>query len=168
MPSPEPEVDTLSAMAFNAAVMDVFNPPLSNVREVRAAGVASVGGTGSARGLARLYASCIGEVDGVPRLLSARTVATVSQIQAAGQDMVLPFATHWGVVFQKSDDLLRFGSHQAFGHDGAGGAIGVADPWHGLAYGYVPRRMAVPGRADPRGLSLAGTVRRCIGAAKSR
>jgi CubicO group peptidase (beta-lactamase class C family) len=159
--NPMAQVDSLAGMAFNAAVSDPFNPPLSNVRAVRAAGVASAGGTGSARGLARLFASCISQVDGEPRLLSADTVAAVTQLQTVGEDMVLGLTTRYGIVFQKSDARLAYGSHQAFGHDGAGGAIGIADPWHGLAYGYVPRRMSIPGGADPRGLSLASTVRRC-------
>jgi CubicO group peptidase (beta-lactamase class C family) len=158
---PAADRDTLTAMAFNAAVMDVFEPVLPNLRAVRAAGVASVGGAGSAAGLARLYATCSTAVDGFAPLLSPSTVAAVSQIQAAGQDLVLPFATRWGIVFQKPDDLIPFGSHQAFGHDGAGGAMGAADPLRDLAYGYVPRRMASPGRADPRGLALARSVHRC-------
>lgn len=154
--------DSLAGMAFNLSVSDPFDPPLSNLREVRAAGLAAVGGTGSARGLARLYAGCISEVDGMPRLLTPETVAGITQIQVAGDDMVLPAATRYAIVFQKPDDRLAYGSHQAFGHDGAGGAIGVADPWHALAYGYVPRRMSIPGGADPRGMSLAAGVRRCL------
>lgn len=154
--------DSLTGMAFNAAVSDPFDPLPANVPAVRAAGVASVGGTGSARGLARLYASCISEVDGSPRLLSEATVAAVAQIQSVGTDLVLGIPSRFAVVFQKPDDRLRYGSHQAFGHDGAGGAIGVADPWHGLAYGYVVRRMPVPGGADARGLSLASTLRSCL------
>ena len=34
-----------------------------------------------------------------------------------------------------------------------------ADPWHGLAYGWIPRQMTVPGGADPRGLGLAKAAR---------
>ncbi|MEQ3552675.1 serine hydrolase domain-containing protein [Pseudonocardia nematodicida] len=153
--------DTLSGMAFNLAVSAPLDVLIPNVRRGRAAGQSSAGGVGSARGLARLYASCIGEVDGAPRLLSPETVAAVSQIQAAGPDIVLGLPVRYGIIFQKPDDRLRIGSHQAFGHDGAGGALGVADPWHDLAYGYVPRRMTTPGGADERGMDLARTVRRC-------
>ncbi|MGU3587449.1 serine hydrolase domain-containing protein [Rhodococcus sp. C26F] len=154
--------DSLPGMAFNRAVTDPFDELLSNVRSARAAGQSSAGGVGSARGLARLYAMCIGEVDGMPQLLSPATVAAFSQIHAVGMDMVLGLPTRYGVVFQKPDpDRLRIGSHESFGHDGAGGAIGVADPWHSLAYGYVPRRMSFPGGADERGMALAATVRQC-------
>jgi CubicO group peptidase (beta-lactamase class C family) len=156
-----PAVDSLTGMAFNAAVFSLFDPLISNLRSVRAAGLAAGGGAGSARGLARLYAACISEVDGMPRLLSPKTVTVVSQMQAVGQDLVLPHHTRFAIGFQKAEDRLWYGSHQAFGHDGAGGAVGVADPWHALAYGYVPRRMTNPDGADARGLGLARTVREC-------
>jgi hypothetical protein len=105
---------------------------------------------------------CISEVDGLPRILAPQTVAEVTQIQAVGDDLILGCPTRYGVVFQKADDRLWFGSHQAFGHDGAGGSVGVADPWYGVAYAWIPRRMSFPGGGDGRGLGLAGVLRRCL------
>ncbi|MFD5128900.1 serine hydrolase domain-containing protein [Streptomyces olindensis] len=161
--------DTLTGMAFNLAVDDPLAELLPNVRRFRAAGQPSAGGVGSARGLARLYASCISEVDGMPRLLSPETVAAVSQIHAVGVDLVLGVPTRFGIVFQKPDpDRLRCGSHESFGHDGAGGALGIADPWHSLAYGYIPRRMSFPGGADERGMALAATLRQCLAEQRAR
>ena len=157
-----PGPDSLAGMAFNAAAARAAAGPLPNRRIVRAAGQAAASGAGSARGLARLYAMCIAEVDGFPRLLSQETVETTTQIQAAGPDLVLGFPTRFAIVFQKADDRFWMGSHQAFGHDGAGGAIGVADPWHDLAYAWIPRQMTVPGGADQRGLGLAKIARACI------
>jgi len=153
---------SLPAVAFSAATLDPFNPPLPNLRAVRLAGVAAAGGVGSAHGLARAYAACISEVDGVPRLLSPATVAEMTRLQTTGEDLVLGFPTRYAIVFQVPDERLAYGSWRAFGHDGAGGAIGVADPTFGLAYGYIPRRMFIPGGADPRGLALAAAVRRCL------
>jgi CubicO group peptidase (beta-lactamase class C family) len=148
-------------MAFAAAAQDPFDPPIGNLRAIRAAGLPAVGGAGSARGLARLLACCISRVDDEPPLLEPDTVAAMTQIQTAGEDLVLGMPTRFAVVFQKADGRLRYGSHQAFGHDGAAGAIAIADPWHDLAYGHVPRRMSLPGGADERGLRLAATVRAC-------
>jgi CubicO group peptidase (beta-lactamase class C family) len=153
--------DSLTGMTFNAATLD-WDEPLPNIRAVRASGQAAAAGVGSARGLARLYAMCIGEVDGFPRLLTDATIARVAQIQTAGEDLVLRVPTRYGIVFQKPDDRLPYGSHQAFGHDGAGGSIGVADPWHGISYAWIPRRMSFPGGADSRGLGLAGILRDCL------
>jgi len=153
--------DSLTGLAFNAAVPAASDELLPNIRAVRAAGQAAVSGVGSARGLARLYAMCIGEVDGFPQLLSDDTIARVAQIQTVGEDLVLRTPTRFAIVFQKADGRLSIGSHQAFGHDGAGGSIGVADPWHDLAYAWIPRRMSFPGGADSRGLALAKIVRDC-------
>ena len=152
--------DSLTGMAFNAARL-AWTEPLPNIRAVRASGQAAAAGVGSARGLARLYAMCISEVDGFPRLLTDATIAQVTQIQTIGEDLVLRVPTRFGIVFQKPDDRVTYGSHQAFGHDGAGGSIGIADPWHGVSYAWIPRRMSFPGGADSRGLGLATILREC-------
>jgi len=152
--------DSLTGMAFNAAVFS-WAEPMPNIRAVRASGQAAAAGVGSARGLARLYAMCISEVDGFPRMLSDATIARVAQIQASGEDLVLRVPTRFGIVFQRPDDRVGYGSHQAFGHDGAGGSIGIADPWHGISYAWIPRRMSFPGGADSRGLGLAAVLREC-------
>ncbi len=152
--------DSLTGMAFNAARL-AWTEPLPNIRAVRASGQAAAAGVGSARGLARLYAMCISEVDGFPRLLTDATIAQVTQIQTIGEDLVLRVPTRYGIVFQKADDRVTYGSHQAFGHDGAGGSIGVADPWHAISYAWIPRRMSFPGGADSRGLGLAAILREC-------
>jgi hypothetical protein len=57
-----------------------------------------------------------------------------------GVDRVLNFPTAFGVVFMKPHPGCDFGSYQAFGHDGAGGALGYADPLYGISFGYIPWR----------------------------
>jgi CubicO group peptidase (beta-lactamase class C family) len=153
--------DSLSGMTFNVAVTAPAHQPMPNIRAVRASGQAAVAGVGSARGLARLYAMCVSEVDGFPPLLTDATIAQVTQIQTTGEDLVLRVTTRYGIVFQKADDRVTYGSHQAFGHDGAGGSIGIADPWHGISYAWIPRRMSFPGGADSRGLGLGKLLREC-------
>lgn len=159
-----PEPDSLSGLALNLAGfrkdpsldMDV---PLPNMRRVRAAGQAALSGVGSARGMAHTYATCFSEVDGFPPLWSPEIVASVSQIQTVGDDLILGHPARYAIVFQKPRDEYQIGSYQAFGHSGAGGSIGVADPWHDLAYTWIPRRMTFPGGANPRGLILAKVIR---------
>lgn len=158
------EPDSLAGLAFNAAAgsRGLEAEPLPNRPEVRRSGQAAAAAVCSARGLARLYAMCIGEVDGMPPILSPATIAEVTQIQVVGEDLVLRCPTRFGIVFQKADDRVWFGSHQAFGHDGAGGSVGVADPRYGVAYSWIPRRMSFPGGADPRGLGIARVLRSCL------
>ena len=155
------EPDSLAGLAFNAAARP-SDALLPNLPAVRRSGQAAAAAVCSARGLARLYAMGISEVDGLPPILSPATVAEVTQIQAVGDDLILRCPTRYGVVFQKADDRLPFGSHQAFGHDGAGGSVGVADPWHGVAYAWIPRRMSFPGGGDLRGLGIARVLRGCL------
>jgi len=154
--------DSLSGLAFNLAAQPQRLEQLPNIPAFRASGQAAAAGVGSARGLARLYAMCISEVDGLPRVLTDATIAQVGQVQTVGEDLVLRLPTRYAIVFQKPDDRLSYGSHQAFGHDGAGGSIGVADPWHGIAYAWIPRRIPFPGGADARGLGLAKVARDCL------
>ncbi len=63
--------------------------PIWNTRALHAAELPSSNGIGTARGLARFYASLIGEVDGIRRLLSPQTVAAAAASQALGPDRVI-------------------------------------------------------------------------------
>ena len=46
----------------------------------------------------------------------------------------------------------------AFGHGGAGGSLGFADPKTGIAFGYVMNKMKLVAGDDPRTLSLIAAV----------
>jgi CubicO group peptidase (beta-lactamase class C family) len=131
-----------------------------NDRDVRAAGPAAIGGVGSARGLARLYAAAQGFI-GEP-LLDEDTIGEMSQQQVWGQDRILGQEMCFGVVFQKPHPRVQFGSYRAFGHDGAGGALAFADPLYEMSFGYIPNPMVDPGGADPRAIDLSAVARRTI------
>lgn len=47
---------------------------------------------------------------------------------------------------------------RAFGHDGAGGSCGLADPEAGVALGYVMNRMGPRIADDPRKMALIEAV----------
>jgi CubicO group peptidase (beta-lactamase class C family) len=55
--------------------------------------------------------------------------------------------------------LLARGS---FGHPGAGGSLGFADPESGVGFGYVMNQMQTNLAADPRPAALIAAVRRCV------
>lgn len=121
------------------------NPPgvsgndVVNTRSWRAAEVPSTNGHGSARAVARLYSALAGdgELDGVHVLLPA-TVARVIEPQADGMDIVLQRPTRFGLGFQLTMPERPLGpSPRAFGHFGAGGSLGFADPDARLAFGYA-------------------------------
>src|SRR5215510_15751604 len=58
--------------------------------------------------------------------------------QVYGDDVVLQRPTRFGLGFQLTMAERRLGpSPRAFGHFGAGGSLGFADPDRGLAFGYA-------------------------------
>ena len=65
-----------------------------------------------------------------------------------------------------SQDRLdaRFGSSKrAFGHPGAGGSIGFADPDNRIGFGYVMNRMGPYILLDPRAIALIEATYKSIG-----
>jgi CubicO group peptidase (beta-lactamase class C family) len=149
---------SLDGLNGNAAVSTIMELP--NQRTVRAAGMSAAGGVGSAEGLARLYAAATTGVEGGPPLLSPDTVATMSHEQVWGLDRSSGLDNAFAVVFMKPHPSRNFGSHRAFGHEGANAALGFADPAYGLGYGYIPQR-AEDGRTPGKAHRLAAEVRRC-------
>jgi CubicO group peptidase (beta-lactamase class C family) len=99
---------------------------------------------------------------GGPPLLGEHTVARMAQQQVWGPDLVLGRMNSFGIVYMKPDPLMPWGSHRAFGHDGAGGALGFADPMYDLALGYMTQPMSYPGGADQRAIALSQLVRRIV------
>jgi CubicO group peptidase (beta-lactamase class C family) len=134
---------------FNGAT-----PAFANRSDVRRAGLAAVGGVGSAEGLARTDAAALTGVEGLPPLLSPKTVRTMAQQQVWAHDRVLDLDMCFGVVFMKAQPRMPFASYRGFGHDGAGGALGFADPEYDLGFGYIPGRMCYSSEQFV-GLSLA-------------
>ncbi|MFC7581056.1 serine hydrolase domain-containing protein [Schaalia naturae] len=161
-PGRDPSDDLASIAFFGGGPMDPEGEIEPNLAHLRAAGIASIGGVGSAWGLARVYAAAVTgvqDVDGGRPFLSAATVEEFGTQQCWGVDRVLGVPGCFGTVFQKPHPGMPFGSFRAIGHDGAGGSLGYADPEYELAFGYVQRRMSVPGGADPRALRLSAAVR---------
>ncbi len=149
--------NSLSSRALNLSVpaMD-FNDPAAHAAEVPAAA-----GICTARGLARMYAGLIGEVDGV-RILDDATIANAIEEQSFGQDAILMKETRFGLGFFLQSEFAPMIGPRSFGHDGAGGSMGFADPDVGVAFGYVMNKMQVNLSADPRPLSLVAAVKSCI------
>lgn len=160
MPIPG-DADGLSSAAFSG--VDAHGPVLiPNRADVRRAGPAAVGGVGNARGLATVYAAAATGIDGIAPVVRERALAEMAQEQVYGVDRILHDEMAFGVVFMKPQPRIPFASHLAFGHDGAGGALGYADPMYRLAFGYIPQRMSYPGGGDSRFVQLSTAVRRCV------
>ncbi|MDQ1466923.1 MAG: hypothetical protein QOH10_1338, partial [Actinomycetota bacterium] len=132
-----------------------------NRRGLRACELPSSNGVGDARSVARLYASLLGEVDGV-RTLQAATVAAASEYQARGPDRVILVDTAFGLGFMLPPALPAAVGRRAFGHGGAGGSVSFADPDAGLAFAYAMNDLRFEVDGDPRGETLAAAAYSCL------
>jgi CubicO group peptidase (beta-lactamase class C family) len=121
------------------------NPPdlsgqgIINSREWRAAEVPSTNGHSNARAVARLYAALAGDgnLDGV-HILSPATIEMAIAEQVYGEDVVLRRPTRFGLGFQLTMPERRLGpGPRAFGHFGAGGSLGFADPDAHVSFAYA-------------------------------
>jgi CubicO group peptidase (beta-lactamase class C family) len=126
-----------------------------NSREVHAAELPAANGIADARSLARMYAACIGEVDGI-RLVSEPRIEDAATRRTVGGDIViLDLDLQFGLGYFVPSTLMAVGGPGGFGHAGAGGSLGWADPGADLAFGYVMNRMDLGLAGDVRSFSLA-------------
>lgn len=134
-----------------------------NSRAMRAAEVPAANGVGDARSLARMYAACVGEVDGV-RLLTTEQVKRATTQQTSGPNKVLmDMDVQFGLGFMVTSSLMTLGGPNSFGHFGAGGSVGWADPDADFGFGYVMNRMDLGLAGDPRSYSLINACYDAIG-----
>jgi len=146
-----------SLMALGAAAAQ--NP--FNTRALHATEMPAANGITNARSLATMYAATVGEVDGV-RLLSPEVMRTASAEAVRGPDAALVAETRFGMGFMLENELVPLLGPNAFGHAGAGGSLGQADPASGVGYGYVMNQMLAGIAGDPRTVRLNDAVRECL------
>ncbi len=132
---------TMTGAAFNnPAALD----GTANTREWRAAEIPAANGHGTARALARVYGalSVGGTLDGV-QVLERESIEHALQEQVFGPDAVLGgIPMRFGLGFMLRQDLMPLGANpRSFGHPGAGGSIGFADPDAHVGFGFVMNQM---------------------------
>ncbi|GAA2577463.1 serine hydrolase domain-containing protein [Streptomyces roseoviolaceus] len=132
-----------------------FNSP-----EVQAAELPASNGIGTARGLARMYAGLIDEVDGV-RLFTPETLALATEEQVSGADQVMVVPSRFSSGFMLPTEANAMTGPHSFGHTGRGGSLGFADPEHGIAFGYVMNHI-IGGPDDVRAMSLVEAVHKSL------
>ena len=148
-----------------------FNP---NLRESHAAEIGGGGGISNARGLAGMYAPLAngGELGGV-RLVDPDTLTRMARVSVAtNEDATLLIPTRFSLGFMKSmdnrgrpepntDSVIM--SEAAFGHVGAGGSIGFADPECGMSFGYLMNQMGKSILLNARGQALVDAAYGSLG-----
>ncbi len=159
-PIEPPDPDSLAAKALG-----FVNPRVAgtvNSREWRAAELPAANGHGNARSLARIYAAMArgGELDGA-RLLSPEGVAAAAAHAVTADDLVLGFPVKraLGFLISLPGGRYEWGPNpNTYGHSGAGGSIGFADPDAEIGFGYVMNQMSAGLGADPRWAPMINAV----------
>ena len=165
-PRPGGQASTLrmdpDSLPYRAA-FGCTDPPLSplavNDPDVQAAQLPAANGIGSARGLARIFAAVIGEVDGV-RLLTAAAVENARSEQVRGPDLAAAAMAEsaLGLGFNLPTPQRPLGGPGSFGTVGLGGCRAWALPEARLAYAYLPTQL-LDANPDPRDRALTAAVR---------
>lgn len=138
---------------------------IANDPRWQAMGIASAGGTGNARALARVYGALttarrLGDLE----LVSERALADATTPQIENEDLVLRWPITWGVGFALNKGMWAYGPNpRTFGHHGWGGAFAFGDPDLGIGVAYTMNYMREPvGGPDPRFASLVSTLYECV------
>ena len=122
---------------------DLFVPGVVNTRDWRGAEIPAANGHRNARAVARLYGALArgGELDGV-RILSEEAIERATVEQVSGRDEVMGLNLRVALGFVLTSPDARLGPNpRAFGHSGAGGSLGFADPDAKVGFGYAMNRM---------------------------
>lgn len=114
----------------------------------------------SARDLARLFAATAGPIDGV-RLLAPDTIRDSRLPQSWGTSYLgIDDGNRWGTGFMINSRRRAMAGPGSYGHDGAGGPLGFANPELGIALGYQTIRPG--GYPDNRAEALCSALRTCV------
>jgi CubicO group peptidase (beta-lactamase class C family) len=142
-----------------------IRPGIANDPRWQATGIASAGGCGSARALARVYGALATDrrIEGV-ELVSERALAAATTPQIENEDLVLRIARTWGIGFVLNKGSDAYGPNpKAFGHRGWGGSFAFADPEHRIGVAYAMNFMREPvGADDQRFASLVKVLYGCL------
>ncbi len=145
-----------------------------NTREAHAAQIPAANGITNGRGMAGAYKPFAnGGKAGGKTFISEDQIAKMGEVSAAtGRDETLLVRTRFGLGFMMSmdnrgaaeglQDSVIMGRH-AFGHVGAGGSIGFADPDAALSFGYNMNQMGLSILLNERGQSLIDATYQCLG-----
>jgi len=152
----EPEAMATRAFTNPPSVLTSTNKPEWRRMEQPAAN-----GHGNARSLAGFYA---GLLDG--SLLEPELLAELTREHSLGMDKTLMTPTRFGLgcmLDQPKVANATFGlGAGAFGHPGAGGSVGFADPEHDVAVGFSVNTLGPYVLMDPRAQHLVRVLRACL------
>jgi CubicO group peptidase (beta-lactamase class C family) len=141
--------------------MRPVGPRFYNTDAFRRGVLPSSNGHGNARSVARIYAALAGGGRlGDVTLLSSGEIEIARTLQ--WDEICAMTERHYRYAlgfFLNTPDLVPMGDNpRAFGHPGAGGALGFADPERGLAFAYSPNFMCAGSGSGERCSALVSAL----------
>ena len=127
------------------------------------------GGVGTARAIAHAYSvfATRGKELGLRRETWQELTAPAVPPAYGFFDECIRGEAEFSLGFMKPNAGFPFGSASSFGHPGAGGSLGFADPAAGIGYAYVPNRKGTTMGGDPRDVALRRALFSATPAARS-
>ena len=122
--------------------------------------VPSGGGVGTAEAIAKAYgvfASGGHELGLREETLKALAAPAIPPTNGFYDQCMLAEAK-FSLGFMKSSEAMKFPNDSVFGHLGAGGSVGFADPENGIGYAYVTDRMGTDLAGYPRDMALRNAL----------
>ncbi len=110
-----------------------------------------------------MYAACVGTVDGVRLLTGEQVARATTQLTKGPNTVLLDMDIQFGLGFMLRSDFIALGGPHSFGHFGAGGSVGWADPDAQFGFGYVMNRMDMGLAGDARSYDLIGACYDAVG-----
>lgn len=132
-----------------------------NAQRIRAAEIPGAGGISTAQALATIWSATVTPTRGV-RLIDDAVIAEATRTQSEGVSVFgsdPPFS-RWGYGFQLDSAARRYLADGCFGHDGAGGQVGFADPARHIGFGFVTNWMMGP--EDTRATEIISALRAAL------
>jgi CubicO group peptidase (beta-lactamase class C family) len=153
-----------AAEHIDPAVIERYDDPFVLVPRTlnsipwRRAQVPGANGFASARGLARVYGALVDDEG----LLRPDTVEVARAPQVHGPDLTRNEVTEYALGFMTAGgpNAYRVGP-ASFGHGGAYGSLGLADPEARVGFGYVFNQLGEP-QYDGRVAALLDALRSCL------
>ncbi|MBT3428109.1 MAG: beta-lactamase family protein [Gammaproteobacteria bacterium] len=163
----ENTINTKTSAIYRSAQLNPIIRPFKDAcsKHWRRAEIAAANGHATAAGIAKIYAALAnnGQLKDT-RIISAKALARALKTEVEGcTDLVLGHEMRRGRGFILNTRAGFGPNPEAFGHNGAGGSTGYADPKENLAVSYVMNQMRTnDGTTKPRAEILNNAIYSCI------
>ena len=146
------EPDTLLGRAMRQVTSDLFN-----LSEFRSAQVPAINGHGNAAAIAKMYGLLA--YSGATHILSADAIKRATTLQWSCVEKTMGHSRNMAMGFILAADNVPMGPNPgSFGHPGAGGSIGFADPQRELGVCFTTNTLYAGHGVNPHMVDVCNAV----------